>query len=354
MCAMTGRSAGRIRRRRCFRYSRDRSGDHPVEHLEKFAGILQADIYAGYNALYVAGRSPGPVIEAACWAHSRRKFFDLADIAAGKRRGKDPPPVSPLALEAVKRIDVLFDIERGIVGKSAEERLAVRRELSAPVLSELKEWMRAERVKLSKHAPVAKAMDYMLRRWELFAPLPRRRPHLPHQQCRREGAQRYCPGPQVMALRRLGPRRRAGGGDVHAHRHRQAQRCRSAGLARRRARPDRGHAADPARRTPPLELGSGTEARSGRIEPGPREGGGQIARGTVPLRASRCSKSGLNTPAVFGGCLRSSLQRLGMSELWWCGWAARTDGGGRNGKGERDGVEAQRRRRGHSKPADTP
>ena len=142
---------------------------HPVAHLETFAGILQADIYAGYNALYVAGRLPGPVIKAACWAHSRRKFFDLADIAAGKRRGKDPPPVSPLALEAVKRIDVLFDIERGIVGKSAEERLAVRRELSAPVLAELKEWMRAERVKLSKHAPVAKAMDYMLRRWELFA-----------------------------------------------------------------------------------------------------------------------------------------------------------------------------------------
>ena len=138
----------------------------------------------------VAGRLPGPVIEAACWAHSRRKFFELADIAAGKRRGKDPPPVSPLALEAVKRIDVLFDIERGIVGKSAEERLAVRRELSAPVLAELKEWMRAERVKLSKHAPVAKAMDCMLRRWELFRPLPRRRPHLPHQQCRREGAPR--------------------------------------------------------------------------------------------------------------------------------------------------------------------
>ncbi len=151
-----------------FRYSRDRSGDHPVEHLERFTGILQADIYAGYNPLYAAGRSPGPVTEAACWAHSRRKFFDLADIAARQWR-KDPPPVSPLALEAVRRIDMLFDIERGIVGESAQHRRAVRRELSAPVLAELKEWMRAERVKLSKHSPVAKAMDYMLRRWELFA-----------------------------------------------------------------------------------------------------------------------------------------------------------------------------------------
>ena len=97
-----------------FRYSRDRSGDHPVEHLRTFTGILQADIYAGYNRLYAAGRSPGPVTEAACWSHCRRKFFELADIAASKGRGKNAPPISPLALEAVKRIDLLFDIERGI------------------------------------------------------------------------------------------------------------------------------------------------------------------------------------------------------------------------------------------------
>ncbi len=152
-----------------FRYSRDRSGAHPVEHLKTFSGILQADIYAGYNGLYVAGRLPGPVTEAACWAHSRRKFFELADIAASKRRGKTAPPISPLALQAVKRIDVLFDIERGINGESAEHRLAVRKEMSAPVLADLKDWMQAERRKLSRHSPVAKAMDYMLRRWELFA-----------------------------------------------------------------------------------------------------------------------------------------------------------------------------------------
>ena len=121
------------------------------------------------NRLYAAGKSPGPVTEAACWSHSRRKFFELADIAASARRGKNAPPISPLALEAVKRIDVLFDIERGINGESAEHRLAVRKELSAPVLADLKDWMQAERRKLSRHSPVAKAMDYMLRRWELFA-----------------------------------------------------------------------------------------------------------------------------------------------------------------------------------------
>ena len=155
-----------------FRYSRDRSGVHPVEHLKSFSGILQADLYAGFNRLYATARSPGPVTEAPCWSHARRKFFELADIAASKRQGKTAPPISPVALEAVKRIDMLFDIERGIVGKSAEERLAVRKELSAPVLADLKDWMETERRKLSRHAPVAKAMDYMLRRWELFARFP--------------------------------------------------------------------------------------------------------------------------------------------------------------------------------------
>ena len=133
------------------------------------SGILQADAYAGYNRLYAAGRSPGPVTEAACWSHSRRKFFELADIAASKRRGKNAPPISPVALEAVKRIDLLFDIERGINGKPTEQRLALRQQLGAPVLADLKGWMQAERKKLSRHSPVAKAMDYMLRRWDRFA-----------------------------------------------------------------------------------------------------------------------------------------------------------------------------------------
>ena len=152
-----------------FRYSRNRSGDHPVEHLRGYAGILQADAYAGYNRLYEPARSPGPVTEAACFAHARRKFYELADIAAGKRRGKRAPPISPLAMEAVKRIDALFDIERGINGETVERRLAVRREQSAPLLADLENWMRTERAGLSRHSPVAKAMDYMLKRWDRFA-----------------------------------------------------------------------------------------------------------------------------------------------------------------------------------------
>ena len=106
------------------------------------------------------GRSPGPVTEALCWAHGRRKFYELADIAAGKRRGRHAPPISPLAVGAVKRIDVLFDIERTINGETAERRLAVRRERSAPLVAELEDWMRMERAGLSRHAAVAKAMDH--------------------------------------------------------------------------------------------------------------------------------------------------------------------------------------------------
>ena len=152
-----------------FRYSRDRSGDHPVEHLRTFAGILQADAYAGYRRLYEPGRSPGPVTEALCWSHGRRKFYELADIAANKRRGKRAPPISPLALEAVTRIDAIFDIERTINGESAERRLAVRRERSTSLVAALEDWMRPERAGLSRHAAVAKAMDYMLKRWDGFA-----------------------------------------------------------------------------------------------------------------------------------------------------------------------------------------
>jgi len=151
-----------------FYYSRDRSGEHPEKHLSGFAGILQADAYAGYNRLTKPDRSPQPVTEALCWAHARRKFFVLADIASKANKGKQGTIISPLAFEAVKRIDALFDIEREINGNSTEQRLAVRAERSALVLAELEAWMRAERKRLSRHAPVAKAMDYMLKRWPGF------------------------------------------------------------------------------------------------------------------------------------------------------------------------------------------
>ena len=155
-----------------FYYSRDRGGEHPRSHLAQWSGLLQADAYGGYMKLYDGDRSPGPIFEAACWAHARRPFFALADIEVSARRkadGKTPLVISPLALEAVRRIDELFDIERAINGKSAEERRRVRQEKSAPLVAELKTWMREERAKLSRGNDIAKAMDYMLKRWPSFA-----------------------------------------------------------------------------------------------------------------------------------------------------------------------------------------
>ncbi len=150
-----------------FFYSPDRTADHPERHLAGYAGILQADAYAGFNRLYIEGRSPGSITEAACWSHARRKFFVLADVAA-KARG-ELSVIAPMALEAVKRVDAIFDIERQINGRSVDERLLVRRTNLVSLVADLETWMRSERARLSRHSEVAKAMDYMLKRWSAFA-----------------------------------------------------------------------------------------------------------------------------------------------------------------------------------------
>ena len=140
-----------------FFYSRDRGGEHPGRHLAGHTGILQADAYSGFNDLYRTNRKPGPITEAACWAHGRRKFFVLAELTK-----------APLALEAVRRIDAIFAVEREINGRQAEERLARRRADVAPLVADLDHWMRTERARVSRHAEIAKAIDYMLKRWAAF------------------------------------------------------------------------------------------------------------------------------------------------------------------------------------------
>src|SRR3979490_464471 len=130
-----------------------------------------ADAYSGYGKLYEPGRLPGPIVEAAGWGPARRPSFVMADLAENSRRkaqGKKPAVISPLALEAVRRIDALFEIERAINGQSPERRKAVRQELSAPLVADLEAWMREQRAKLSRGNDVAKAMDYMLKRWTAF------------------------------------------------------------------------------------------------------------------------------------------------------------------------------------------
>lgn len=154
-----------------FYYSRDRRGEHPQSHLAGYSGILQADAYDGYNKLYLADRKAGPIREAACWSHARRPFFVMADIEANVRRkaaGKKEIPLSPIAMEIVRRIDALFAIERSINGKSAEERLSVRRNASRPLVDALGIYMREQVAKLSRGHDLAKAMQYMLKRWPAF------------------------------------------------------------------------------------------------------------------------------------------------------------------------------------------
>src|ERR1700730_4261697 len=154
-----------------FYYSHDRKGEHPQAHLARYAGILQADAYDGYNQLYLAGRSPGPIREAACWVHARRPFFAMADIEQNARRkaaSKKEIPLSPIAIEIVRRIDTLFEIERSINGKSAEERLAVRQTSSLPLVEALEVYMRAQLDRLARGHDLAKAINYMLRRWAAF------------------------------------------------------------------------------------------------------------------------------------------------------------------------------------------
>jgi len=140
-----------------FEYSRSRHGEYPAKHLEGWTGVMQADAFAGFNELYDGRRLPGPIIEAACWAHGRRKFFEFAKLSK-----------SPMAMEAVRRIDELFEIERDINGKPPDERKAVRQERSKPLVVALESWLREQRARLSPKHDLVKAINYSLNHWTAF------------------------------------------------------------------------------------------------------------------------------------------------------------------------------------------
>ena len=123
--------------------------------------ILQADAYGGYGELYRDGREPAPLLEAGCFAHARRKFFGLADVEAAarkKNRGERTGQIYPIALEAVQRLDALFDIERRIIGMAVDKRLAVRQELSAPLVAKLHAWLTAKLARLSRNHDCGSAL----------------------------------------------------------------------------------------------------------------------------------------------------------------------------------------------------
>ncbi|MGV8939887.1 MAG: IS66 family transposase [Allorhizobium sp.] len=130
------------------------------------APMVQAHAYGGYNPLFKVDRNPCPLTLALCWAHSRRQFFMLADIAANAKRGKNAVPISPMALEAVKRIDDLFDIERDIKLLAAGNVWSAAAETACRSSSNCTPGVKPSGQSYHASAPVAEAIDYMLMRWD--------------------------------------------------------------------------------------------------------------------------------------------------------------------------------------------
>ena len=133
-----------------YRYSPDRKGEHPRAHLAGFQGTLQADGYAGFDGLYQGGQ----VVEAACWAHVRRRFHDLH--LTGN---------APLATEAIRRIGILYAIEHEITGHPAAERTASRQARAGPELEALHAWLTATLARVPGRSDLATAIRYALSRW---------------------------------------------------------------------------------------------------------------------------------------------------------------------------------------------
>jgi transposase len=147
MCATNGSTAAAVR----YYYSADRRGEHPRHHLARFRGVLQADGYSGFGGLYDGDR----IWEAACWAHVRRKFYDI-DVAQQ----------SPLAREAMERIGALYDIERQINGKPPDLRRQVRQTEARPLIEALHRWFTASLQRVSGRSDIAGAIRYALWRWQ--------------------------------------------------------------------------------------------------------------------------------------------------------------------------------------------
>jgi transposase len=134
-----------------FRYSPDRKSERPVAHLKDFRGVLQADGYAGFGRLYECGN----IIEAGCWAHVRRKFFDIDAHGPG----------SPIARQALERIGKLYGIEDEIRGRPASERRSIRQARAGPMLESLQAWLQQTLGTVSKKSELAVAIRYALTRW---------------------------------------------------------------------------------------------------------------------------------------------------------------------------------------------
>jgi len=139
-----------------YRYSPDRKGERPRDHLAGYQGFLHTDAYSGYESLYRSQGNKAPTItRVACMAHARRYFFDVYDATK-----------SPIAEEALRRIQELYVIETDINGKPAEIRHAERQARAAPLLASFKSWAEAERRRLSSKTTLGRALQYSLSRWD--------------------------------------------------------------------------------------------------------------------------------------------------------------------------------------------
>lgn len=136
-----------------FQYSPDRKGENPRRHLSGFTGVLQADAYAGYDRLFADGQ----IVEAACWAHARRKYYEIHE-----RQDKLP---GTLAHQALQRISALYAIEKDIRGQPAAERAPQRQRQSKPLIEEMYRWLNDTLGRLSAKSPMALAIGYSLSNW---------------------------------------------------------------------------------------------------------------------------------------------------------------------------------------------
>ena len=137
-----------------FRYSSDRKGIHPQTHLQHYSGILQADAYAGYNVLYESGR----ILEAACWAHVRRKFYD---IHVSRH--------SPITTYVLAEIAKLYQAESTVRGSSPEQRRLIRQAESTPIVGALHAWLTEHMKTLSRKSVTMDAISYAFNQWSALS-----------------------------------------------------------------------------------------------------------------------------------------------------------------------------------------
>jgi transposase len=221
-----------------YRYAPDRQGEHPQDHLRTFKGILQADAYAGYDELYRSGH----VIEAACMAHARRKFWDVHEKTK-----------STLSREALEKIASLYKIEDAIRGQAPERRLAVRVEYTSPLMADLRGWLETTLRRISGRSDMAKAIRYSLNQWDALTLILR-----DGRACIDNSAAERAMRPVALEqsqldLCRLRRRRCASRGRLQPDRHRQDAWARSRSLPAPRHPPHRRSPRQPGRRLAALE-----------------------------------------------------------------------------------------------------